>query len=151
MTDQSIKELRHMNASLEREVDAAIPSLHRQILKAAGEEMKGGSRFSWLALPIWAGRAAAVAGVAALLIFAVLSPMTRENGTEQAGFQVFRVSLEKDVLVIEWPGNDQKVHRVSRSETPTGFTPAGVALVSGTRWIDRSPQAPGTIYFYRID
>ncbi len=151
MTVEFLKELRRMNACLERQVDEALPSLHRRVLKAASVEAAISPRFSWLAVPAWAGRAAAVAGVAALLIFAMVRPLTKGTGKDQTGFQPFQVSLEKDVLVIEWPENGQKVHQISRSETPAGFTAAGVTVVRGSRWIDRSPQAPGTIYFYRID
>lgn len=155
MANEIIAEIRRMNDRLERQVDEALPALHRRILQAADRASHKGTaispRPSWLAFPIWAGRTAAVAGIAALLIFAMLRPMTRGTGIEPAGLPHFQVSLEKDVLVIEWPENGQKVHRIARSETPTGFTPAEVALVMGSRWVDRSPQAPGTIYFYRID
>ena len=155
MTVETLKELRRMNACLERQVDEAIPALHRRILQAANyqtnEDAAVVRRISWLALPIWAGRTAAVAGIAALLILAMLRPLSRGTGTDRTGSHPFQVSLEKEGLVIEWPQNGQKVHRVSRSATPNGFTPSGIAMVRGSRWVDRSPQAPGTIYFYRID
>ena len=159
MPIELLRELRRMNACLERQVDEAIPALHRRVLQAAKyaasygakEEAAVARRISWLALPIWAGRAAAVAGIAALVILAMLRPPVQGTGTDQTGSHPFQVSLEKEGLVIEWPQNGQKVHRISRSDTPTGFTPAAVALVRGSRWVDRSPQAPGTIYFYRID
>ena len=61
------------------------------------------------------------------------------------------MTLLEEGLVIEWEKNGNATHKVFRSSSPVDFTRASVALVRGPRWVDTNYQAPGTVFFYKVE
>ena len=152
-----VRNLRSLSGSLQPRIAAVLPELRGRIRDAAGRQARETPhraffpRFPAPRILAWSTGSLTLAGLLALFLVA-RSPETPPSvAVLQAEGPDFTMTLLEEGLVIEWEKNGNATHKVFRSSSPVDFTRASVALVRGPRWVDTNYQAPGTVYFYKVE